>query len=364
MTESVKVGVIGTSWYADLMHLPTLQSHPQAKVTAISGRNPEPAEALAQKFAIPAIYSDYREMIEKGNLDAVVVATPDDLHYPMVMVALDAGLHVICEKPMATTVAQAESMAAKAEAAGVKHMIFFTQRWLPSFQTVHELLADGLIGRCFSCHFHLFANYGGPLTGWRFDAQRGGGILADAGSHMIDRVHWYLGDIVRVSASIKTFSDLADEKRNPEPANNAALLAFELANGAHGTICCNSVAHVGEQDQQNYMMIHGDQGSLEAKSSFTGSEIRVARRDEPTFRSVPIPERLWGDVDRSQPYLAQMIESLTKRSVAQHMFIDAILNDSPVAPNFYDGLKVQKVLAAAVESQQHGIWVSVENGGH
>ncbi len=359
MTETVRVGVIGTSWYADMVHLPMLQSHPQAQIAAICGRNREPAAALAQKYAIPSIYSDYREMIEQCKLDAVVVATPDDLHYPMTMAALDAGLHVICEKPMASTVAQAEAMVEKAEAAGVKHMIFFTQRWLPSFQAVHELLADGLIGRCFSCHFHLFAGYGGALTGWRFDAQRGGGILGDAGSHMIDRVHWYLGDIVKVSASMRTFTELADEEHDPEPANNAVLLAFELATGAHGTICCNSVAHVGEQGQQNQMLIHGDQGSLEATSSFAGSEIRVARRDESTFRTVPIPERFWGDVDRNQPYLAQMLESLTKRSVGQRMFIDAILNDSPITPNFHDGLKVQKVLAAAVESNQNGRWVAV-----
>ena len=150
-------------------------------------------------------------------------------------------------------------------AVGVKHMIFFTQRWLPSFQTGHELIADGLIGRCFSCHFHFFAGYGGTLSGWRFDAQRGGGILGDIGAHSIDRVHWYLGDIVKVSASLKTFTDLAGGERNPDPANNAALLAFELANGAHGTICCNSVAHVGEQGQQNLMAIHGDQGSLEGQ---------------------------------------------------------------------------------------------------
>lgn len=117
MNKSVRVGVIGTSWYADLMHLPTLQSHPQAEIAAICGRNSEPAAALANKYAIPTIYSDYREMIEQGNLDAVVVATPDDLHYPMVMAALDAGLHVICEKPLASSVAQAEAMVAKAEAA-------------------------------------------------------------------------------------------------------------------------------------------------------------------------------------------------------------------------------------------------------
>ena len=140
MPERVRVGVIGTSWYADMMHLPNLKSHPRAELAAICGRNRERAEEMARKYEIPRVFTDYRELIEEGDLDAVVVATPDDLHHPMTMAALDAGLHVLCEKPMALNAGQAGEMYDKAEAAGVKHMVFFTYRWWPSYRYLKQLV--------------------------------------------------------------------------------------------------------------------------------------------------------------------------------------------------------------------------------
>src|SRR5687768_3073330 len=110
MAAQVRVGVVGTSRYADLMHLPNLKSHPRADLVAICGRNQERAGAMAQKYGIAQVYDDYRAMLERGGLDAVVVATPDDLHYPITMQALDAGQHVLCEKPLALTAAQARAM--------------------------------------------------------------------------------------------------------------------------------------------------------------------------------------------------------------------------------------------------------------
>ena len=99
MPGEVRVGVIGTSWWADDMHLPSIKSHPQARLAAICGRNRERAEEMAAKYDIPLVYTDYREMIAKGGLDAAVISTPDDLHYPITMAALDAGLPP-CTQPM------------------------------------------------------------------------------------------------------------------------------------------------------------------------------------------------------------------------------------------------------------------------
>jgi predicted dehydrogenase len=134
--EQIRVGVIGTSWYADFVHLPFLQSHSQAKIAAICGRNRDRGEEMAQKYDIPNVYTDYRELIEKVDLQAVVVAVPDDLHYPMTMDALDAGLHVLCEKPLACNAVQAREMLEKAERVGVKHMTCFTDRWMPFYRHV------------------------------------------------------------------------------------------------------------------------------------------------------------------------------------------------------------------------------------
>lgn len=97
MSRKIAVGLVGTSWYADLMHLPALKSHPQANLTAICGRNRDRAEEMAQKYAIPQVFTDYQALIEQAGLEALVVALPDDLHYPVTMAALDAGLHVCSE---------------------------------------------------------------------------------------------------------------------------------------------------------------------------------------------------------------------------------------------------------------------------
>ena len=117
MSDKVRVGVVGTSWFADLMHLPNLKSHVHAEIAAICGRNRDRAEEMARKYEIPLVYTDYREMIDKGDLHAVVIVTPDDVHYPITMDALDAELHVLCEKPLALDAAHAKRMYERAEAA-------------------------------------------------------------------------------------------------------------------------------------------------------------------------------------------------------------------------------------------------------
>ena len=107
MKQKIRVGVIGTSWYADMLILPSLQSHPQAELAAICGRDQARADEVAAEYSIPKVYADYQEMIGQGALDAVVVATPDDLHYEMTMWALSAGLHVQCDMPLAVNLCQA-----------------------------------------------------------------------------------------------------------------------------------------------------------------------------------------------------------------------------------------------------------------
>ena len=135
MSQKVRVGVIGTSWYADIMHLPAAQSHPQAELAAICGRNQQRTKEIAEKYSIPKTFNDYQEMIQEGSLDAVIIASPDNLHYEMTMRALEANLHVLCEKPLAMKAGQAWEMYQKAEITGVKHMTYFTYRWMLFFNT-------------------------------------------------------------------------------------------------------------------------------------------------------------------------------------------------------------------------------------
>src|SRR5262249_61111457 len=142
---------------------------------------------MEKKYNIPAIFTDYREMIARGSLDALVISTPDDLHYPITMDALDAGLHVLCEKPLALNAAQARAMYERAESVGVKHMTFFTWRWMPHFRYLRDLIDGGYIGRCFHCQLRFLGGYGRDVQAcWRFRPNRAIGILCGRDQHRLD----------------------------------------------------------------------------------------------------------------------------------------------------------------------------------
>src|SRR3989442_605834 len=134
MSRSVRIGIVGTSYWMDFMFGPPLQNYPRAELAAICGRNRSRAEEMAAKYGIPKVFTDYRGMIARGDLDAVIIAVPDKLHHEITLEAVGAGLHVLCAKPLAMTAQQAREMYDRAEAAHVKHMVFFTYRWMPFFR--------------------------------------------------------------------------------------------------------------------------------------------------------------------------------------------------------------------------------------
>jgi len=360
MSKQVRVGLVGTSWWADLLYLPSLQHHSHTQLAAICGRNRARAHEMATKYQIPQVFTDYRTMIEQGQLDALIVATPDDLHYPITLAALDAGLHVLCEKPLAYNAEQARVMVEKAEAAKVKHMVFFTNRWLPHVQYVQKLIAEGHIGRCFHAEFRYFAGYDRtPHYKWRFDPQRAHGILGDLGSHMIDLARLYVGEIARVSAHLQTYATYVDPNGQPMPgANDAALLAVEFANGAQGVIHISAVAQMAGRGMQQQIALHGEAGVIEIGPE-NDVTVRAARAGEEQLQTLPIPDAYWGEIDRAQPYLAQLLELFATQPIGARQFIDSILADQSVSPNFHDGFKTQQVIEAALEAQRRGCWVDV-----
>jgi predicted dehydrogenase len=328
------------------MHLPNLASHPGAEIAAICGRGRERAAELAARFGIPQLFDDYREMIACGGLEALVVAAPDDLHYPIVLAALDAGLHVLCEKPLALTLEQAREMLARAEAVGVIHMISLTYRWTPQHRHLRQLVAGGYLGRIYQAHFSYLSGHGrdGQYQ-WRFDGRRANGVLGDLGPHVIDLARACCGEITSVSARL----DQVVQRLGAAPSNDTALLAVEFAGGAQGHIHLSAVAHLGERGQQQRTSLHGELGALEAEATFLGEQIQGARHDQQQFQTLPVPDELWGDADR-----ADFFDLFRKQPAGARLFVDAILAGTQPAPNFHDGLKIQQVIEAALASHHEG----------
>ena len=119
MSKKVRVGMVSTSWWADSMYLPALTAHPQVELVAVCGRNRERADAFAARWRIPQVYTNVDTLIHSGEIEALVVASGHESHYPITMKALNAGLHVLCEKPLALTYSHAAEMASLAAEKGL-----------------------------------------------------------------------------------------------------------------------------------------------------------------------------------------------------------------------------------------------------
>ena len=353
--EQVRIGIIGTSYWVDGFHLPILQKHPRALVTSLCGRNQAKTEKLAGKFGVNKTYTDYRQMLGDENLDAVIICTPEDQHYPMTMLALDQGLHVLCEKPMAFTAGEALEMYRKAEARNVKHMVNFTMRWIPHFQFLKHLMEGGYIGKAYHAHLHWLSGWQ-PERGeyaWYYDPKHSHGVANELGVHMVDQARWYLGEINSVQASIHNFVKRTgmDGNEMDVSASDSAIFLLEFQNGAHATIHVSTVNRVNNELRHagQFISLHGQDGTIESCAGLWSanpiSEIVGLKRGAEQAEQFQIPASYFGIDGRENPF-----GFLDKPVLGPNLFVDAILEDQPLHPDFYDGYKVQQVIQAALES--------------
>jgi predicted dehydrogenase len=365
MHNKVRVGLVGIRNWAIGVHLHQLRSHPHAEVTAICGRDLPRAQQAAAQHGIPQAFGDYRTMIDQGGLDAIIISTPDDTHYPITLAALEKGLHVVCEKPLAMNLAQAREMRDLAVVAGVVHMPFFTFRWIPAFQRMKQLVDAGFIGRCLSCEFHFLEGIGPQAQyNWRFDPQLSQGVVADRGSHMFDLARWLVGDIRRVNARLDSFQTYPGPEGELPPINDDAWVLLEFVTGATGMVHASWHTYRAERKIDQRVALYGDRGMLEidnpiAFSAAPGTVLRGARYGEQPLQDLPVADDPALNASYHQGMLAYAFEAFAREPVGDRLFIDSIVSHQPVSPNFNDGLKAQEVIEAAFKSQQSGGWVTL-----
>ena len=360
MGTQVRVGIIGTSWWPELMYLPSLASHPDARLAAICGRDQARAGALAEKWRIPAVHSDYRALLARDDLDAVVVATPDDLHCAMTLAAVERGLHVMCEKPMAGTADDARRMFAAAESAGVKHMVLFTWRFMPHVRYLRQLVDQGRVGRVRQMTAHFIAdNAIDPAYQWRLDGKRANGVLGDLGSHLVDLFRHFVGDVTSVSADLQQIVDRSGSPGPPSaPVNDCAFVTLRTADGAQGMLHVSAASPSGGRQARLGFALHGDAGVLEAEHVFDGAEKVVRLRGTgpgmPLFEPLEVPAAL---LDGAA--VDDIMGPFTRHSAGPRHFIDAIRDDLPIAMSFREGWRTQQVIDAALRSDRERRWIDV-----
>jgi predicted dehydrogenase len=349
MADQVKIGVVGTSWWADMMFLPIFAGYERANLAAICGRNRERAEEMAAKHGVPRVFTDYREMIEHGNLDAIVVATPDDTHYEITMAALEAGLHVLCDKPVALNASHAKTMYERAEAAHLKHMVMYTWHWLPTIQQAKQIIDQGYVGKFYHGSFQWFHSFGRSLDyQWRWDAEHSNGVASELGSHLIHMAQWLIGDVTAVSARLGFHVKRHNPDGNPvNPANDSARMILEFANGAQVDIEVSGVSYWIHGEKLGFS-VYGERGTVEAGTEAADERRIYLRAAQDGSKEILDHERVIDHVDYFKTH-----------PVGPRQFIDAILDDKPIYPGLYEGYKVQQVIDAALESHRTGCRVAI-----
>lgn len=359
---TIRVGVFGTSWWADTMYLPPVDAHPDAELAAVCGRRAEPAKRLAETWSIPLWYADPAKMIAEANLDAVIVATSNDSHHDLALAAIDAGLHVLCEKPLAMNVAEAEEMAARAAAAGVKTMVPFTYHHMPVNRWVQRLVSDGYVGRPLHVNLRYYTGFGFDTDySWRFDpAVAGTGIIGDLGSHWIHLARWILGEEeTSISSVSSTFVERGPRPDGEpyEPLEDSVAMTVRYGSGAYGIIQTSAVCHEPGEifGQSHHIEVHGTEGTIYATCDWqTVQEVRGYQKGQVGGLSVlPIPDDIWGPVRRDVLHDTYR-DVFRTTDVMTRGWLSAIRDDVPSVPGFTEGLAVQRVLDAAAASSANG----------
>jgi predicted dehydrogenase len=317
---------------------------------------------VARTLDVPDVHDDWQALIESDRVDIVSVVTPPHLHRVIVEAALRAGKHVICEKPTALNVAEAEAMLAAAQAApDCMAIIDHELRFNPPRVRLRELVRDGYVGSVLALRIE---DVGGrrldPTLPWSWwsDAERGGGMLGAVGSHMFDLARWMLGRVNSLTAQLRIGHyyrpDPATGQERQVTADDHAHLLLHFANNVLGTITVSGITP-GQRDVR--VEVYGTEGGLRIDSAdrlwglrgstFPGGDWQQIDVEDPVMAMDALPDH--GPFARGSVYLAQAIAASLAQGEIQ----------VPEAASFYDGLVVQRALDAARRSHDERTWVQL-----
>lgn len=356
----LRVGVIGTGQWARAAHLPAFSTMPEVELVAVAGVERPEAEAAARQFGVSQVFDSGLELIELARPDLVSIVTPDDCHVPDAQAALAAGLHVLCEKPLAVTVADARRLAEQAATSTGRTKMGFTLRYAPSVIRLRELVNEGAIGtpqlvKAFQQNGQ-FLDPNKPFH-WKMDGSRtGGGAIVEYGIHTLDLMRWILGEMTRVSATGRT---LVPERpfeggtRVVEVDDSTACL-MEFVNGAIG-MCHAGWSTVGRAPGLE-LRVYGSNGALKCLLSDDlpgGEGLWMADANEQRFEPAEIPARLAEGLPLELPWWRRFSLALIRDFIAE------IDGRSAPSATFADGLAAQELLDAVIMASREKRWVDV-----
>ncbi|HXF96373.1 MAG TPA: Gfo/Idh/MocA family oxidoreductase [Gemmatimonadales bacterium] len=343
---TLRVGVIGAG-FARRVQIPALRLVPGAEVTAVASGHRANAEAVAREFGIPRVYSDGEELARSPEVDLVIVSSPPDTHARYAIAALEAGKHVLCEKPTALDAGEARAMLDAAarrpdRVAWIDHEL----RYEPNRRRVRELIREGALGEVRHLELSLkpyLRGDGRPQMteapwSWWFDRSRGGGILGAVGSHLIDLCRfWTDAEVVWVGGLAQAFIKRRRDEQGVEhevTADDFTSFVLRFSTGAVATIVLSTVAHHGPG---HLAEITGSAGTL----VLTGERTLELGRPGGPLEDISVADDLWERVAPNNMWARSFVRLMRD-------LVRAIATGRPEGrpATFRDGLAIQRVLDA------------------
>ncbi|MFV1966195.1 MAG: Gfo/Idh/MocA family protein [Pirellulaceae bacterium] len=386
MTKPLNIGVLGCGFmgrahsnaWLQVNHFFEREHQPVLK--ACYGREEDKAklDEFAARWSYESIETDWRKVVERDDIDVVDICVPNFMHRDAVLAAAEAGKIIVCEKPLAMTVAEAEEMVAAVEKAGVANMVSFNYRRVPAIALFKQLIDEGRIGRA----FHYRATYNqdytigadvpqGGMALWRLDSKvAGSGVTGDLLAHSIDTAEWLNGPIQRVTAHAETF---IKERKHADTGkvekvdiDDACMFLAVFENGSIGTF--ESTRYARGRKNYSCMEMNGENGALffDLENAHMLKIFRYADPDTGT----KIEDHLtgWQDIlvtNFEHPYMKNWWVPGCVIGY-EHTFINsfadflASLEGGPAfQPDMKSALRTQKVCEAVLASAKSQSWVSI-----
>ncbi|HHE33061.1 MAG TPA: Gfo/Idh/MocA family oxidoreductase [Chlorobaculum parvum] len=380
MTKQIKTGFIGSGW-AQVAQAPAFSLMDEVELAAVASPTERRRKKFQDRFGIPKGYADWREMLDECPLDLVCVTTPTFLHEPMVTGVLEKGVGVLCEKPFALTVEEAERMTALANRSPNLALIDHQLRFHPSVRTMKQMIDGGELGKIYEVRAVVnLASRNRPDMAWSWwsDASKGGGALRAIGSHLIDLNRFLIGKISEVSCNLSTSIPQRPDRSaegSTLPVTSDDSFAMSMTFGPSSVaLGASSLMHVSTVGSYTWFSLEVV-GSLKTiRLDGAGRLWEIVNSEVKGGRSLVDAPR-WKQVEPILPWDELVLQEKIKQSslavhgifavgfaFLAHRIVKALKTSERTiedAASFHDGLAIQKIMQAGLDSDREKRWMKV-----
>ena len=341
--KKINVAIIGTGFGADT-HLPAFNECKNANVYTIFGRNDKKIDALSVKYKIKNKFKNYQELLKDKNIDLISISLPPSLQFKYVNEALDAGKHVLCEKPFTCNKDEAYSLYKKAKKNKLINAVGFQLRFQPARKIIKNFLLGDDLGEIISVNLSYdFSSriQNKPNYNWWSSSKDGGGVLNAMGSHKIDLLRWWFGDPDEVYANNYIYNKSLKDQNNLTKKVDAEEISQIIFKFKKNISCTLNISSVAIGWKASTINIYAEKGSLFLEGEENLNFIRKTTAKHNLNEKEIYLEKSWisGSIWRATFY--RQINAL----------IDSLANNKKFeGANFYDGYKVQEIIHKIKES--------------